>query len=775
MRKTINIDELKKLEIWINWKYEQREGKNTKLPLNPHIENSLAKTNDPSTWGSFDDALGNAQEYDVGVGIMFAPLGDGFVLAGIDIDAHNVDRNPLADEILETFRETYIEKSPSAKGYHVLFALCIDEILSEMGGTWDKDKYYMHNHNNDVECYVAGATNRYFTFTGNTINGNPLVDMTDVFKVFLDKYMQRPDNKKDKPSRASNTSASSSLNTKSDIDEVLEKARRAKDGAKFVALYDCGDTSGYNGDDSAADMALCTMLAWWLRGDYAAIDEAFRRSRLYRQKWEREDYRSATINKAIALCNGEYYTESGKRKSSSDCNTTDTTRSPFVTYNQNGNPIGISATQLARFFRENEHFAFIKSNGDKPSCLFYDCVNGVYKIIDKNLFLGEIKKHIEAVDENLVKSRVLEEAYKLLVTDRARISADELNINQDIINFTNGVLKLSTMEMLPHSPEYLSTNQIPCDYNPNAGDCPVFKEYLRTLANGDKKIGLLLWEYLGLAISNIIGSRTKAALFLYGKSDTGKSQYIELIYRLVGAENFASVELKNLEDHFGTFPLLGKRVAGCGEMGEAPIRELANFKKITGNDLIAFEQKGRDAISAHYNGVLLFASNVLPKFGGDKGDAVYNRMIIVPCENVVPKEARDDRIVEKFLTEREAIVAKAIVHLRLFIERGCNFDEPEVCGKMREKYRLDNEPILDFINDCAVPREKTDHDLITTRTEMYEAYCRYSAKNNFKISNRQEFRRALEQKGITDKKIKNTRCYSIELTSEARAQYLFVG
>lgn len=769
MKKQLDITQLKALPIWINWRREQREGQVTKVPLDPNKENRFAKSNDASTWGYYGAALDNARNFDVGIGVMFAALDDGFVLAGIDIDAHDVDRNPLDDEILEMFAETYTEVSPSGKGYHILFLLYVNEILSVMGGAWDKNRYYMHNPKNDVECYVAGATNRYFTYTENPINNNPLVDMTEVFKVFLDKYMRKSDN-------ALNTLVANSLRPQkpslNSFDDILDKARHAHNGSKFSALFDYGDTSEYGGDDSAADMALCTMLAWWLQGNPDAIDAAFRSSKLNRKKWEgREDYRRATIDKAIAQCNGSYYEPCKKASSSSSL--TDSKCYPFLIYDKNGNPNNISATQLAKYFRENENFYFIKSNGNNPLCLFYDRVNGVYCIIDKNLLLGEIKKHIEAVDENLVKSRVLEETYRLLVTDRERISAEELNRDEDIINFRNGVLKLSTMELLPHSPRYLCTVQIPCDYNPNAGDCPVFKNYLRTLANDDKAIGLLLWEFLALAISNIIGSRTKAALFLYGASNTGKSKYIEFIHRLLGTENFASVELKDLEVRFGTYPLLGKRAAGCGEMGEASIKELTTFKKITGGDLMAFEKKGSDAISAHYNGVLLFASNVFPKFGGDKGRHVYERMIIVPCDNVVPKEARDNQIVDKFYAEREAIIAKAIVHLGIFIKRGCNFDLPEACEKMREQYMLDNNPILRFINDCTVPRDEAYHELITTHDQMYRAYCRFVEENHHTyISNRQEFRKVLGQNGITDLKVRNNRCYSVELTDEARVRYL---
>ncbi len=60
-----------------------------------------------------------------------------------------------------------------------------------------------------------------------------------------------------------------------------------------------GDMSDYNDDHSRADLALCGLLARRLNNDPFKIDEEFRKSCLYRDKWERDDYRARTILKAI--------------------------------------------------------------------------------------------------------------------------------------------------------------------------------------------------------------------------------------------------------------------------------------------------------------------------------------------------------------------------------------------------------------------------------------------------------------------------------------------
>src|SRR5207302_6396794 len=89
------------------------------------------------------------------------------------------------------------------------------------------------------------------------------------------------------------------------------KACSAANGAKFSALW-YGDISAYGDDDSAADQALCNLLAFWTGKDAIRIDRLFKQSGLYRaEKWDRnaragETYGQGTIERAIADCREVY-------------------------------------------------------------------------------------------------------------------------------------------------------------------------------------------------------------------------------------------------------------------------------------------------------------------------------------------------------------------------------------------------------------------------------------------------------------------------------------
>jgi hypothetical protein len=100
-------------------------------------------------------------------------------------------------------------------------------------------------------------------------------------------------------------------------EEILALCRKARNAAKFADLYDVGTTAAYNGDDSSADLALMSILAFYTQ-DPAQLERLFSASALgRRQKWNRADYRNRTIDKALRGL-GETYTPSRKTRRAGD-------------------------------------------------------------------------------------------------------------------------------------------------------------------------------------------------------------------------------------------------------------------------------------------------------------------------------------------------------------------------------------------------------------------------------------------------------------------------
>lgn len=80
-------------------------------------------------------------------------------------------------------------------------------------------------------------------------------------------------------------------------DKLLAALFRSKNGGDYRRLWE-GDLSVCGGDHSKCDQYLCDGLAWVTSRDIVRMDSLFRQSGLYRDKWNREDYRKTTLEKA---------------------------------------------------------------------------------------------------------------------------------------------------------------------------------------------------------------------------------------------------------------------------------------------------------------------------------------------------------------------------------------------------------------------------------------------------------------------------------------------
>ena len=238
-----------------------------------------------------------------------------------------------------------------------------------------------------------------------------------------------------------------------------------------------------------------------------------------RDKWERDDYRTATIDAAIRACGGTFHRSKMEHPY-------------FVKFDDNTGTPYIKASLLAKWTREHLHYVLVRDSG-KQGVLIYVYRNGVYKLHALDMFKGIIKSFIADYDEEMVKMNTVNEAFNQIITDTNYISQQELNSDESVINFRNGLLSLKSgkPQLLPHTPECLSTIQIPCDWKDIPSSTPVFNQYLQTLVNGDRSIAKLLMEFIGVCISNVKGWRMKKALFLVGAGDTGKSKLKSLVER----------------------------------------------------------------------------------------------------------------------------------------------------------------------------------------------------------------------------------------------------
>ena len=288
--------------------------------------------------------------------------------------------------------------------------------------------------------------------------------------------------------------------------------------------------------------------------------------------------------------------------------------------------VHIVAYLLADNVRKTSNYIFVRgANPSEPVRRFW-YIGGVYRPVNDEYIKNKIRERLEVFGAIHCKKTYIEEAFYQLCLDECYHTDSELNADPALINFENGVLNINTLELTPHTPELLSTVQIPCNYVPGLElkDCPTFTQFISRLANYDNDSTAALIEYIGAVISNVDGSRFKKALFLRGAGNCGKSKYIELLRRLLSDEYYATASLEKLESRFGAYSLYNRRLIGDPDIKYLKVSELNTFKQATGGDPLQLEQKGKMPFSFKYSGFMIFGCNELPLFGGDNGKWVYD-------------------------------------------------------------------------------------------------------------------------------------------------------
>lgn len=268
--------ELAKRPQWVAWRLVTREGepKPTKVPYAPRTGH-MASTTDPSTWASFEEAAAfcASHEWASGVGYVLSS-DDPYV--GIDLDQCRDPRTgriePRAKAVIKRLN-SYTEISPSGTGLRIFVRGELPPHGRRKGHT---------------EIYSQA---RFLTITGDrylaapdTIQARPQELLEWHLEVFGEP-----------PAARQNGHVARSPVQLADADLLLKA--RASDHGQFWALWN-GDYSAY-GSQSEADLALVNYLAFWCGPDPVRIDQLFRSSGLMRDKWERQDYRDRTIDKAL--------------------------------------------------------------------------------------------------------------------------------------------------------------------------------------------------------------------------------------------------------------------------------------------------------------------------------------------------------------------------------------------------------------------------------------------------------------------------------------------
>lgn len=713
--------ELKALPNWICWDAvpDEKRGKIKKVPINA-LTGGGAMSNNPSTWCDFDTAVRASKKHS-GIGFMFG----GCPYFGVDIDGKEEEleayqrgeNGNIISEFISTL-QSYTEISQSGKGIHII---CRGK-LPKRG-----------RRKGSVEMYEDG---RFFVMTGNSCSEyEGIAECSDSIKPLHEKYIGggREPQAKIRPA----VSLSSA-------DDIVKAAAGAKNGGKFVALYG-GDTAGYT-SSSEADMALCSILAFWTGCDASKMDVIFRSSGLMREKWDRPQsgstYGALTIQKAIAGCSQVYspknsYSASFKQ---GEVNAqTEQTGQRLYSFDDTGN-----AQRFVDLFGDKVRYCYTDKRwlwyDGRKWCT--DMTGAVKRLADKAVacMSAELKvyeqtdadegtdmakafeKHMKSSRSNKSKNAMLSE-----VMHHVPVLPAQMDRFKTVLNTPGGVIDLRSGGISPHDPMTYLTKMTAVEYSENA-DCPRWLAFLDDIFRKDKDLIRYVQKAVGYSLT---GSTTEqCAFFLYGTGRNGKSTFIDIIRDIFGdyAANIQPETImvrsnQSTAINSDIARLKGARLVTSVEPNEGVRINEGLLKQLTGDDTVTARKLYGDEFEFKPEFKLWMATNHKPVIRGtDTG--IWRRIHMIPFTVQIPEEKIDRRLKYKLSAELTGIFRWAVEGCLLWQKEGLKMPRA-VLEEVRE-YRREMDVISAFVEDkCTVGK-----GLSVKSSQLFAAYLNWAEQNN---------------------------------------------
>jgi len=366
---------------------------------------------------------------------------------------------------------------------------------------------------------------------------------------------------------------------------------------------------------------------------------------------------------------------------------------------------------------EEHHF---KTVSDTKKIYHYE--HGVYLDNGETVLETLIGAEFPELIDNKMVSDILGNVKRRTYTDRDLFNA------RRVINVKNGLLDLGTMQLQPHTPDYLSTAQLDVLYDP-AAKAPKIAKFLQEVAqSGDvalieEIIGWLLWPDYHI----------HKAIMLVGPGRNGKGTLLRLITAFMGRKSISNVTLQDLvSDTFAKSDLYGKLANIGGDLPSKDLSDTSAFRNLTGGDDNRAQEKYRPAFSFRNKAKMLFSANVLPR-SQDDTYAFYSRWILLEFLNrfVLDDGTADPDLDEKLQTPEElsGLLNIALAGLQRLKANGWKFSYTKTAEDVEVMYKRNANPVFAFLMDECAAGDATDY---IEKSVFFDKFNAYVKKHNLR-------------------------------------------
>lgn len=303
---------------------------------------------------------------------------------------------------------------------------------------------------------------------------------------------------------------------------------------------------------------------------------------------------------------------------------------------------------------------------------------------------SEVRKFVSdrCIEYNVDHTSTIRNVF-LYIANQTLLDPSKLNYDDKIIVFKNGIFDFEKWKFLKLKEpwKWYFFYEIPHNLELEKGriyDCPMFKKALvqwidkKTIKwhrlGGRKVLINDIFEAIGLWMTMNMGFRTD--FILYGDPGCGKSQFFNIVIRIIGLMNVSHTSLQRLgKNEFGAEGLEFKLLNYCGDLPFKKIEDTGIYKSISGGDTaVESERKGGAKHNIRPVCKFCFNANKVPRLGNYNDEATYDRFILINFGNRF--EELDEDTIKNFWKEImddpdevQGIIHEAIYGFRRLLKR----------------------------------------------------------------------------------------------------------
>lgn len=355
--------------------------------------------------------------------------------------------------------------------------------------------------------------------------------------------------------------------------------------------------------------------------------------------------------------------------------------------------------------------SFAKDAGGK----LYVYQDGVYKPTGEQFILSRVKALLLAwrLGHGWTSRKGKE------VAEYIRVDAPQLwdEPPRNVINVLNGLLNVTSRTLALHSPDHLSSIQLPVAYDPGAR-CPAWDKFNSQVFPSDAES--IAWEIPAWLMTP--DTSIQKAVLLTGEGSNGKSTYLRGVIAFIGKQNTAAISLHKLEqDKYAAARLVGKLANVCPDLPSAHLSSTSVFKALTGGDVVGAEYKYHDSFEYVPFAKLVFSANQ-PPHSDDSTHGFFRRWQVVPftmtfeegAEGTAPREELDARLSQP--EELSGVLNKVLDALAKI--RCSGFTQSDSMTQAWHEFRRTTDPLSVWLE----ANTAEDPDGIAVKKDLNAAY-----------------------------------------------------